>query len=232
MASASGTPTLDVAAMQKRKAGIVKGMTGGIAALFKSGGVTALPGHGRLLAGKARWSTPLPMAQSSTLQATHVILASGSDADGAASTVAQDGKLIVDSWGALEFDAVPGATRRHRRRSHRPGTGQRLAAPGRQGHVLEAMPRFPGRGRSAARRRGPEAAAQAGAGHPLGAKVSAAAVQGEEVAVQLRRMRRASSSSIVRPPGRGGRSSTLSRRICWAKAPGVELDAARLHRGR
>ena len=35
-----GTPTIDVAAMQKRKAGIVKGMTGGIAALFKANGVT------------------------------------------------------------------------------------------------------------------------------------------------------------------------------------------------
>ena len=46
-----GQPTIDVAAMQKRKAGIVKGMTGGIASLLKSNGVTALPGHGRLLAG-------------------------------------------------------------------------------------------------------------------------------------------------------------------------------------
>src|SRR5690606_18724325 len=46
-----GEPTIDVAAMQKRKAGIVKGMTGGIAALFKSNGVTALPGRGRLLPG-------------------------------------------------------------------------------------------------------------------------------------------------------------------------------------
>ncbi len=46
-----GQPVIDVAAMQKRKAGIVRGMTGGIASLFKSSGVTGLTGHGRLLAG-------------------------------------------------------------------------------------------------------------------------------------------------------------------------------------
>src|SRR4051794_23989995 len=44
--------TLDLAAMQKRKAGIVKGMTGGILSLFKSAGVTPLQGHGKLLPGK------------------------------------------------------------------------------------------------------------------------------------------------------------------------------------
>ena len=37
---------LDLAAMQKRKAGIVKAMTGGILALFKAAGVTPLQGHG------------------------------------------------------------------------------------------------------------------------------------------------------------------------------------------
>src|SRR5215510_338678 len=46
-----GTPSIDVAAMQKRKAGIVKGMTGGIASLFKANGVTGLTGHGKLLTG-------------------------------------------------------------------------------------------------------------------------------------------------------------------------------------
>src|SRR5512137_2927009 len=41
---------LDLAAMQKRRASIVKTMTGGITALFKANGVTAYQGHGRLLA--------------------------------------------------------------------------------------------------------------------------------------------------------------------------------------
>ena len=41
---------VDIAAMQKRKAGIVKQLTGGIEALFKANKVTALQGHGKLLA--------------------------------------------------------------------------------------------------------------------------------------------------------------------------------------
>ncbi len=44
--------SMDVAAMQKRKAGIVKVSTQGILALFKAAGVTALQGHGRLLPGR------------------------------------------------------------------------------------------------------------------------------------------------------------------------------------
>src|SRR5579863_9139459 len=72
----------DVAQMQKRKAGIVRGMTQGILALFKAAGVTPLQGHGRLLAGRqveftAHGGTPF------------------------------QAPVIVDSWGALDFEAVP-----------------------------------------------------------------------------------------------------------------------------
>src|SRR5881275_318810 len=48
---ASGV-SVDVAQMQKRKAGIVKTMTQGILALFKAAGVTPLQGHGKLLPGR------------------------------------------------------------------------------------------------------------------------------------------------------------------------------------
>jgi len=100
-----GEPSIDVAAMQKRKAGIVKGMTGGIAALFKSAGVTALAGRGKLLAGN---EVEYSAADGSKriLGATHVILATGS-VPVELKSVPQDGKYIVDSWGALEFEAVP-----------------------------------------------------------------------------------------------------------------------------
>src|SRR5215831_19417669 len=43
---------LDLAQMQKRKGGIVRGMTQGILALFKAAGVMPLQGHGRLLGGR------------------------------------------------------------------------------------------------------------------------------------------------------------------------------------
>jgi dihydrolipoamide dehydrogenase len=100
-----GTPTIDVAAMQKRKEGIVKGMTGGIASLFKANGVTGLAGHGKLLAGNKVEYTAADGSKQ-VLEATTVILASGSEPT-ALKSMPTDGKFIVDSWGALEFDAVP-----------------------------------------------------------------------------------------------------------------------------
>ena len=100
-----GTPTIDVAALQKRKNGIVKGMTGGIAALFKANGVTGLAGHGRLLPGNQVEFTAAD-GTTQTLAATSVILASGSEPTPLKS-VPFDGRLIVDSWGALDFETVP-----------------------------------------------------------------------------------------------------------------------------
>jgi dihydrolipoamide dehydrogenase len=97
---------LDLAQMQKRRAGVVKTMTQGIAALFKANGVVGIQGHGKLLAGNKVLVTA-PDGSEKTLQAKHVILASGSTPIRLPS-VPHDGKLIIDSWNALELDAVPG----------------------------------------------------------------------------------------------------------------------------
>jgi dihydrolipoamide dehydrogenase len=96
---------LDLAAMQKRRASIVKTMTGGITALFKANGVVGYQGHGRLLPGNKVVVTGADGTQQ-TLSAKHVILASGS-VPVRLKSVPHDGKYIVDSWNALEFDAVP-----------------------------------------------------------------------------------------------------------------------------
>ncbi len=101
---ASGV-SLDLAAMQKRKATIVKGMTGGILALFKGAGVTPLQGHGKLLAGK-RVEFKANDGSTRVLTAKNVVLASGS-APTELRSAPFDGKHIVDSWGALEFAEVP-----------------------------------------------------------------------------------------------------------------------------
>ncbi len=95
----------DVAAMQKRKAGIVKQSTQGILTLFKGAGVTPLAGHGRLLAGRKVEFTGHDGARR-TLQAKHVVLASGSEPMPLRG-VGFDGERIVDSWGALDFTEVP-----------------------------------------------------------------------------------------------------------------------------
>ncbi len=100
-----GGVEVDIATMQKRKAGIVKQLTGGIEALFKANKVTALQGHGKLLApGKVEF-TPHDGAPQ-TLEADHVVLAAGS-VPVELGIAPFDGDRIVDSWGALEFAEVP-----------------------------------------------------------------------------------------------------------------------------
>jgi dihydrolipoamide dehydrogenase len=96
---------LDLATMQKRRATIVKTMTQGIAGLFKAAGVTGLAGHGRLLAPGRVEYTDRDGAKRE-LTAKHVVLASGS-VPMPLRGVAFDDTHIVDSWGALEFEAVP-----------------------------------------------------------------------------------------------------------------------------
>jgi dihydrolipoamide dehydrogenase len=100
-----GELTLDLGAMQKRRASVVKTMTNGINALFKSNGVVGIQGHGQLLPGN-KVLVKAADGTEKTLEAKNVILASGSTPIRLAS-VPHDGKYIVDSWNALEFDAVP-----------------------------------------------------------------------------------------------------------------------------
>jgi dihydrolipoamide dehydrogenase len=100
-----GDLKLDLGAMQKRRASIVKTMTGGIAALFKANGVVGIAGHGRLLPGN-KVQVRGADGTEKTLEATHVVLASGS-VPVQLKNVPHDAEYIVDSWNALEFDAVP-----------------------------------------------------------------------------------------------------------------------------
>ena len=96
---------LDIAAMQKRRAGIVRQLTGGIAGLFKANKVEGLVGHGKLLAGKKVEFTPVD-GDPEVLEADNVILASGS-APIELPFAKFNGESIIDSWDALELDAVP-----------------------------------------------------------------------------------------------------------------------------
>jgi dihydrolipoamide dehydrogenase len=97
--------SLDLAAMQKRRAQIVKQSTAGINSLFKAAGVAGLQGHGKLLSGNRVEFTDKD-GKKEELTAKHVVLAAGS-APTALTSLPFDGERIVDSWGALEFDAVP-----------------------------------------------------------------------------------------------------------------------------
>lgn len=101
----TGDVGMDIATMQKRRASIVRQLTGGIAGLFKANKVEGLVGHGKLLAGKKIEFTPVA-GDVEIIDATHVILATGS-APIELPMAKFDGEHIVDSWSALEFDAVP-----------------------------------------------------------------------------------------------------------------------------
>jgi len=101
----TGDVAMDVAAMQKRRASIVRQLTGGIAGLFKANNIEGLVGHGKLLAGKKVEFTPID-GDAEIIDASHVILATGS-VPIELPMAEYDGDKIVDSWNALEFDSVP-----------------------------------------------------------------------------------------------------------------------------
>lgn len=96
---------VDLAAMQKRRAQIVKSSTLGIAALFRAAGVTALHGHAKLLSGKRVEFTDKD-GKKQELTAKHIVLATGS-APAELPSLPFDGERVIDSWGALELTAVP-----------------------------------------------------------------------------------------------------------------------------
>jgi dihydrolipoamide dehydrogenase len=101
----TGGVEMDIAAMQKRRAGIVRQLTGGISGLFKAAGVEGLVGHGKLLKGKKVEFTPVD-GEKEIISADHVILASGSEP--IELPIAKfDGAQIIDSWDTLELEAVP-----------------------------------------------------------------------------------------------------------------------------
>ncbi|MFL6576450.1 MAG: dihydrolipoyl dehydrogenase [Povalibacter sp.] len=100
-----GNVEVDLAAMQKRRATIVKQSTVGITSLFKAAGVTPLQGHGKLLSGN-RVEFTSKDGKKEELTAKHIVLASGSSPTELRS-LPFDGQQVIDSWGGLELTAVP-----------------------------------------------------------------------------------------------------------------------------
>ena len=101
----TGSLTLELATMQKRRAGIVRTMTGGVASLLKGAGVTAIHGSARLLRDR-RVEVAAADGTRRELTAGHVVLASGSIPT-ELRPLPFDHRRIIDSWDALELGAVP-----------------------------------------------------------------------------------------------------------------------------
>lgn len=91
---------LNLAQMQKRKAGIVEANVKGVEYLFKKNGITWLKGLGKV-EGTGRLTV-----DGKPVTAKHIVIAAGSDSAGLKG-VEVDEKVIVTSTGALELSAVP-----------------------------------------------------------------------------------------------------------------------------
>jgi dihydrolipoamide dehydrogenase len=211
---------LDVAQLQKRKSAVVQAMTQGIVALFKAAGVTGLQGHGRLLAGRRVEFTGHDGARR-TLSARHVVLASGSAPIELRSAPFKS-PYIVDSWGALEFEAVP-------KRLGVIGAGviglelgsvwRRLGA---EVTVLEALPDFLAFADQQLAREALRHLKKQGLDIRLGAKVSGAEISGGEVSVtysDAKGEQRLSVDRLVVAIGRRPYTKDL-----FAPDTGVQLD--------
>jgi dihydrolipoamide dehydrogenase len=212
--------TLELPQMQKRKAGVVKTMTQGILALLKAAGVTPLQGHGKLLTGR-RVEYTAHDGTRRELTAKNVILASGSSPLELRSAPF-DGKRIVDSWGALELDAVP-------KRLGVIGAGviglelgsvwRRL---GSEVVVLEALPDFLAIADQQVAKEALRHFKKQGLDIRLGAKVTAAGVAGEAVNVKYTDAKGEQSLTVDKLVVAIGRRPYTKDLL--AAGTGVELD--------
>ena len=101
----AGELSLDVSQMIKRKDQVVSKLTQGIGALFKANRIEWIKGRGQVVA-PGQVTVEAADGSMSDWQARYIIIATGSvpiDLPVAKT----DGKTIVDSSGALEFDQVP-----------------------------------------------------------------------------------------------------------------------------
>ena len=97
--------SLDVAGMMARKDKIVSQLTGGVSGLLKANGVTVITGSAVLLAGRQVEVTDAS-GEKSSHTADNIVLAAGSE-PAAIPPAPVDGDRVVDSTGALCFEAVP-----------------------------------------------------------------------------------------------------------------------------
>lgn len=95
--------SIDIEAMQNRKAEVVKTLTQGIAGLFKKNKVTRIEGSAKLLADK---KVEVTNGTKQIYQADNIIIATGS-VPTTLPMAPVDNQLIVDSTGALAFHEIP-----------------------------------------------------------------------------------------------------------------------------
>jgi dihydrolipoamide dehydrogenase len=100
-----GDLRLDLKAMLARKDGVVKGLTDGVAFLFKKNKITWVQGAGRV-AGHGKVVVKGTGAETRMLETKAILLATGSESV-SLPALPFDGSAIVSSTEALAFDKVP-----------------------------------------------------------------------------------------------------------------------------
>jgi dihydrolipoamide dehydrogenase len=97
---------LDLKKMMERKSRVVKGLTDGVAFLFKKNKITPIQGAAKLV-GSSRVMVQKQDKESVMLEGNAILLATGSEPV-PLPNLAFNGATIVNSTEALAFDAVPG----------------------------------------------------------------------------------------------------------------------------
>jgi dihydrolipoamide dehydrogenase len=100
-----GGVSLDLPEMLRRKDGVVKSLTDGIAFLFKKNKVTPYYGSGKLLGG-GRVEVTADDGTKTVIESDNVLLATGSESV-ELPFLKYDGKTVVSSTEALTFESVP-----------------------------------------------------------------------------------------------------------------------------
>ncbi len=161
-----GSVDLDLKAMQARKDTVVKELTDGVRFLFRKNGITAVSGSGRV-ASPTSVVVKDNEGSETTLEAAHILLATGSAADQPAFLALrwQDGRQL-DRGPHLRQGPRPPA--RRWRRLHRPGAGLGLEAARGEGHGRGVSPEDCADGRRRGRHPARQESGQAGAGIPDG----------------------------------------------------------------
>ncbi|MFZ5492020.1 MAG: dihydrolipoyl dehydrogenase [Pseudomonadota bacterium] len=191
-----GEVDIDPATMVARKDRIVRQFTGGIAGLFKKNGVSWLQGSGRLV-GDGQVEVTAADGATQTVAAGHIIIATGSRPT-PLTVAALDGERIVDSAGALDFTEVPARLGIIGAGVIGLELGSVWARLGSEVTLLEAMPEFlPAADRAIAALAHKELTGQ-GLDIRLGAKVTAAKVEGNAVTVGFEDAKGAQQASFDR----------------------------------
>ena len=177
----AGGVEIDVPRMMARKDAVVAQLTGGIGALFQGNGVTHLAGLGRLLSG-ARVEFSPHEGETRTLDAGSVVLAPGSVPVEIA-PAPLDGDRIVDSTGALAFDAAPARLGVIGAGAIGLELGSVWGRLGSEVVILEALEDFLPTADSRIARDGLREFSRQGLDIRLGTRVTGAEVQGEAVVV-------------------------------------------------